>query len=78
MSTVTTPQRGNDQRVVTSAEQLRKGPGFVGGVSLVAEREIVTRLRSKSFLISSAILLVLTLISDIFINKCDLVRNNAI
>ncbi len=41
----------------------RRSSGFAGIVSLVAEREIRMRLRSKAFLISTAILLVVTVAS---------------
>lgn len=38
-------------------------PGFASGVGLVARREIVTRLRSKSFVVSAAVLVLLVLAS---------------
>ena len=56
MSTAT-PTSGASPRERIDAEQLRRGPSGLGGVGLVVEREIRMKLRSKSFTISTFVIL---------------------
>lgn len=65
-SSPTPPSRGTSSAAASARPAAPQAPGFASSVWLVSEREIRARLRSKAFLISSALLLVIILGSILF------------
>ncbi|WP_445996605.1 ABC transporter permease [Okibacterium fritillariae] len=65
-SSPTPPSRGTSSAPASARPAAPQAPGFASSVWLVSEREIRARLRSKAFLISSALLLVIILGSILF------------